>query len=313
MGLIRSLLLWLSARPRIGRGLERLPGGQRLVARFVAGRSHQDAIATAAPLLAAGFQVTFSALGEEVTSAAAVEAAVQEYLALAGAVGDAGIGPRSRIAVKPSLIGLRLDPALAQRNLRRILTAATAASAGVELDMEHARDVDATLALYRASRADGLPLGVALQAALRRTGADLDRLLAEGWAHVRLVKGAYRESPAQAHSRRAEIDHAYQRLLARGLTAAPLPPGTHIAIASHDERLIGAARSLAARGRVPAAAWEIQMLYGVRRGLQERLRREGAPVRVYLPYGQHWYPYFLRRMAEHPANLRFVLLQLVRP
>ena len=311
MNPIRHALLWLAAKPAVGSWLERSPLCERLIRRFVAGPTSAQALAAAAPLVAQGYGVTFSYLGEDVATEAEAEEAVEEYLALIAAVGAAGVAKRTKIAVKPSLIGLQLAPAAALRNLERILAAAAEHEMTVELDMERSASVDSTLTLYRAARAHHATLGVALQASLRRTEADLQTLLDEQIANVRLVKGAYDEPASVAYRSRAAIERAYQRLLRAMLSSQGTAAGAFTAVATHDLRLIATARTLSFRQRIAPDHWEVQMLYGVRRPLQERLRREGYPMRVYLPYGERWYPYFVRRLAERPANLWFALRQLL--
>ena len=281
-----------------------------MVRRFVAGRSETEVVATAQRLIARGLRVNCSLLGEEITQAAQAEAAVRRYRALLGAVDAAGIGPQTKIAVKPTLLGLGLDPARAQIHLSSLLDAADAAGAGVELDMERAADVDATLALFRGAASTHPRLGVALQAYLKRSEADLEALIAEGVARVRLVKGAYAEAATVAYRSREEIDAAFHRLLRRLLDPAATASGASLSLGTHDVALIATARGIAHRKRTPEEAWEVQMLMGVRAPLQARLPREGYRVRVYLPYGEQWYPYFVRRIAERPAHLWFALRQI---
>lgn len=313
MNLYRAALLWLAAQSSIGAWLERLPFADRLVARFVAGRTRESALTAAAPLLAQGYRVTFSYLGEDVWSAAEAEAAVQEYSCLLAAIGAAAIGPSTKIAVKPSLIGLQVAPEIAERHLLRLVTEAAPHGIGVELDMERSSTVDATLALYRAVRAQSPHLGVALQAYLRRSEADLEALLRDRIATVRLVKGAYAEPAAVAFPSRRQIDRAYHRLLRAALAPEALGRGSLVAVATHDAQIIATTRTIASRRLSSADQWEIQMLYGVRRDLQQRLLREHYPLRIYLPYGERWYPYFVRRLAERPANLWFALRQIFFP
>ena len=312
MPLFRSLLLWLSRQRRLGDALERIPPGQRLVSRFVAGRTHEGAIATAKPLLARGFSVTFSALGEDIVREAQSRAAVREYGALLAAVREAGIAAQTTVAVKPSLLGLALGQELALANLRQVATTAAAAGSGLELDMERSGTVAATLALYRAARPSHAGLGVAIQASLKRSAADLQALIDEGIAHVRIVKGAYADRPEVAHTDATAIDSAFHQLVRMALDPTAMRGGAFLAIGTHDEQIIASTRTRAFRKRTPPDRWEVQMLFGVRPRLQERLRREGYPVRIYLPYGPQWYAYFVRRLAERPANFSFALRQLVQ-
>ena len=206
-------------------------------------------------------------------------------------------------------MGLRLDPVLCRENLDRIVARAGELDAFVRFDMEDHTATDATLALtreYHAKAAGRGDVGVVIQAALRRSADDVEALIAEG-IRVRLCKGAYREPPDVAFQQRHEVDAAFERLLERLLLAGRYP-----AIATHDERLIRRAVAISGRHGLARDRFEFQMLYGIRRDLQERLVRGGWNVRVYVPFGREWYPYFMRRLAERPANIGFVLRSVLR-
>jgi proline dehydrogenase len=213
------------------------------------------------------------------------------------------------VSVKLSQMGLGVDAALCRTNVERILGRAAACEAFVRIDMEDHATTDATLAIWRelrpvnAGRGDS---GVVVQAALRRSPADIEALIAEG-ARVRLCKGAYVEPSSVAYPDKADVDEAYGRLMERLLA-----DGTFPAIATHDERLIRRAVDFVRERGIAPDRFEFQMLYGVRRDLQERLARAGFGVRVYVPYGTQWYPYFMRRLAERPANVAFVLRSVLR-
>ena len=307
----RGLLLWLSRRRAVGEALERSPLRDRLVSRFVAGGTATEAVARAQPLLERGFTVTFSFLGEDVRSRAEAKAAEREYQALVAAIAAAGIGPQSVVAVKPTLLGLAADAPLAERCLGSIAAAAREAGARVELDMERSPLVDATLALFRSGVRVDPAMGIAQQAYLHRAAADVEALLAEGIARVRLVKGAYAEPASVAVQDAASVRQAFHALMRRLLSAeAQAGGGVRLAVATHDPSLLAATRTQAFRNQLGREAWEVQLLYGVRPSLRDRLLGEGYPVRVYLPYGAHWYPYFMRRLAERPANLWFALREV---
>jgi len=311
MNPLRSVLLWMAGKPAIGDAMERAPFAQRLVNRFIAGRDARAALAVARSLAERGYLVTFSYLGEDVSNEAEAAAAVAKYEELINLIAEAGIGDQTKIAIKPSLIGLHLSGELAERYLEQVVASASTAGATVELDIERSDSVDPTLRLYRAVRQRHASLGVALQAYLRRTPDDLQGLIDERIATVRLVKGAYDEPKSLAYQSRESVTSAYQRLLQAAFAPESLASESFVAAATHDEQLLASARSLAFRRHVGAERWEVQMLYGIRRRLQERLQLEGYPVRVYLPYGERWYPYFVRRLAERPANLWFALRQLL--
>ena len=304
---LRSALLALSRRRSLGRLATSVPAGRAAVARFVAGETLEEALDALERLRAAGFRTTVDVLGEAVTSAEAARLAAGSYLATLDALAAAGLD--RNVSVKLSALGLGLDPGLARDNLSRILERAAELGAFVRIDMEDHATTDATLALWRELRSLNQgrgDSGVVLQAALRRTGADVEALVAEG-GRVRLCKGAYREPASVAFASKAEVDAQYANHLERLLVA-----GTFPAIATHDIRMIRRAVEIVRDNGIGRDRFEFQMLYGVRRDLQEQLLDAGYGVRVYVPYGREWYPYFMRRLAERPANVAFVLRNLVR-
>ena len=309
MSLLRTPLLWLSRQRSFGDALERLGPSERLVRRFVAGFDHLEAIDAGRTIVQSGSAITLSRLGEDVVGAADARTAAAEYRTLLRAIGDADLAPQSVVAVKPTLLGLSLSAAEAGSNLQGITEAAQENGVRLELDMERSDTVAATLALYRQAAAYD-QTAVALQAYLRRTPADLDPLIADGIARVRLVKGAYEEPPDLALRTQPAIRRAFNKLVGALFTPESLAAGSHLAVATHDLPLIAAARARAHARHVPPDRWEVQLLYGVRPRLQQQLAREHYALRVYLPYGAHWYPYFLRRLAERPANVWFALRSL---
>jgi proline dehydrogenase len=302
MSLWRDTVLGVSTQPAVQRFVVGHELARPLRDRFVAGETLDQALAAARALNRAGFRASLDHLGEHVHAAAAADAAVADYLALVAAIARAGV--RSGISIKLSQLGLELDVAACQARLERLLAAAQAARVFVRIDMEGSAHTQATLDMLRAVWPRHQNVGVVLQAYLHRTGRDLEDVLALG-ATVRLCKGAYREPPEVAYQTREEVDAAYARL-ARRLLEAP----TYPALATHDPALIAQVREDAARlGRAPDSL-EFQMLYGVRRDLQQALVRGGYRVRVYVPYGREWYPYLTRRLAERPANLLFLVRSL---
>jgi proline dehydrogenase len=304
---LRTSLLWLSRRRSIGRLATRLPVTRSMVARFVAGETLDQALSALERLRDAGFRTTVDVLGEAVTSVADAGSAADEYLATLDALVARGLDPN--VSVKLSQMGLGLDDEACRSNVRRILERAAEHGAFVRIDMEDHTTTDATLALWRELRPinDGRgDSGVVIQAALRRSPADVEALIAER-ARVRLCKGAYVEPVSVAYPDKADVDAAYARLMERLLA-----DGTFPAIATHDERLIARAVAFVRERGIASDRFEFQMLYGVRRDLQERLVRAGFGVRVYVPFGTQWYPYFMRRLAERPANVAFVLRSVLR-
>lgn len=279
--------------------------GRRVALRFVAGEELEDALEVVKVLNGRGMSVSLDYLGENVTDAGTAQAATDVYRAGIERIEAAGL--RANISVKLTQMGLDIDPEFALGNAAVVVARAAEADTSVTLDMEDHRYTDRTIdtCLRLAHRYPGR-IGVAIQAYLYRTPEDLERLIAAG-VHVRLCKGAYREPRAIAYPRKDDVDRAFADLLRRLIEAGAYPM-----IATHDERLIRFALKQIRSGGRDRDTFEFQMLYGVRRDLQERLVRDGYRMRVYVPFGTEWYPYFMRRIAERPANVTFFLRQLVR-
>ncbi len=275
--------------------------------RFVAGNTQERVIDAVRRLNAAGFEATVSFLGEAVVSRAEVDAAMREFTSYAAAVRRHGL--RSHLSVKLTELGLAFDRELAAHSLDELLARAGDAGTFVRIDMEDSRYTEATLALFRAARATHANVGIVIQAALRRSEDDVAVLAREG-APVRLVKGAYREPDEVAYQDKRDVDAAYARLAASYFSQ--VAAGGWLAVATHDGRMVRAALRAAEACGIGRERYEFQMLYGVRGELQRRLRDQGHRVRVYVPYGTHWYPYLMRRLAERPANLWFFLRSALR-
>jgi proline dehydrogenase len=301
--MLRGFFLALSRSRRLQEAAVRHPMLRRGALRFVAGEHLPDAIAAIRRLNAAGLSATLDFLGEGVTDAARAEASGAAYARILDALRESRV--ESNLSLKLTQLGLDMDEALCRTILRRILD--RAGEMFVRIDMESSRYTDFTLRLFEEFWAAGYRnVGVVIQSYLRRSAEDVERLLALG-ARVRLVKGAYAEPPAVAFPRKRDVDASFARLAERLLTR-----GTYPAIATHDERLIADALRVASAHALAPERFEFQMLYGVRRDLQVRLRRQGYRVRVYVPFGEEWYPYFMRRLAERPANVLFVLRSVLR-
>jgi proline dehydrogenase len=304
---MRTSLLWLSRRRSLGRLATRLPITRAMVARFVAGKTLDEALVALEKLQAAGFRTTVDVLGEAVTSIDAATTAADAYLATLDALAARGLD--RNVSVKLSQMGLGLGELVCRENMSRILVRAAEVEAFVRIDMEDHSTTDATLAVWRdlrplnAGRGDS---GVVIQTALRRSPDDVEALIAED-ARIRLCKGAYVEPAAVAYPDKADVDAAYEQLMTRLLR-----DGTFPALATHDERLIARAVAQSRAEGIGPDRFEFQMLYGVRRDLQERLLKAGFGVRVYVPFGTQWYPYFMRRLAERPANVAFLLRNILR-
>jgi proline dehydrogenase len=270
--------------------------------RFIAGETIEEAIQAARTIEAQGLMLTLDYLGESVTSIAEAEAVSREYLGIIDAIVQAGIG--RNLSLKLTQLGLDVDRASAVDNLRRILDRAD--DFFVRLDMESSQYTDTTLAILETMWQQGYrQVGVVLQAELRRTEADVDRVLKLG-ARIRLVKGAYREPPSIAYPKKADVDAAYARLIEKLLVE-----GTYPAFATHDQAMIDLARRAAIKHHIGQDRFEFQMLYGIRRDLQASLVAQGYRVRVYVPFGKQWFPYFMRRLGERPANVGFVIRGLL--
>ncbi|MEO5940562.1 MAG: proline dehydrogenase family protein [Candidatus Limnocylindrales bacterium] len=304
---MRSSLLWMSRRRSVGRLATRLPVTRSMVARFVAGETLDQAIGALERLRAAGFATTVDVLGEAVTSADAARAAADEYIIALDALAARGLD--RNVSVKLSQMGLGLADDVCRENVARILDRAAELEAFVRIDMEDHATTDATLGLWRDLRprnAGRGESGVVIQAALRRSPADVEAVIAER-GRIRLCKGAYVEPATVAHPAKADVDAAYEELMIRLLRDATFP-----ALATHDERLIARVVAFVKAEGIAPDRFEFQMLYGIRRDLQERLIGAGFGVRIYVPYGTQWYPYFMRRLAERPANVGFILRSLLR-
>ena len=302
--MLGPVLLAASRSDRLRRVVAGAPVTRPVVNRFVAGDALRPAMDTVRALTAGGLDVTLDHLGEDVTDRATARAARDAYLRLLDALGEARLGDRAEVSVKLSAFGQALpdgghDVALA--NVLEVAGLATATGTTVTLDMEDHTTVDSTLAVLHELRRDHPRTGAVLQSYLFRTEDDA-RALAVAGSRVRLVKGAYQEPARVAFQDRRAVDRAYVRAL-RTLFAGEGYP----MVGSHDPRMIAIAQDFAARNHRAAGTYEFQMLYGIRTAEQRRLADEGERMRVYVPYGADWYGYFMRRLAERPANLTFFL------
>jgi proline dehydrogenase len=268
--------------------------------RFIAGEAVAEAIEAARAVETRGMAVTMDLLGESVTSLSKADAATRDYIAVIDAMIASGVG--RNISLKLTQLGLDVDKASAVDNLRKILERAEPAGFFVRIDMENSPYTEVTLEIYETLWRHGYHhLGVVLQSALCRSEGDLAAINAFG-GRVRLVKGAYKEPKAVAHARKADVDAAFARMM-----KSLIVDGHDPAIATHDPAMIELARAMAREHDVAPERFEFQMLYGVRRDLQAMLVTAGYRVRVYIPFGREWFPYFMRRLGERPANIVFVI------
>ena len=280
----------------------RAPGG--FARRFIAGETVEEAVDAARQIQANGLRVTLDYLGESVASIAEADRATRAYIAVVGTIAASGV--ERNVSLKLTQLGLTIDRATCVDNLRRILDAATAKEFFIRIDMENSPFTAVTLDVFETVWQLGYRnAGVVLQSCLPRSEADAARMNALG-ARVRLVKGAYKEPRDAAYQSKADVDAAFVRVM-----QILLAGGTYPAIATHDPTMIEATRAFAAGRGIDPAAYEFQMLFGIRRDLQATLHREGLRVRVYVPFGREWFPYFMRRLGERPANIGFVIRGLL--
>ncbi len=289
--------------------MDRLPAARRFVRRFVAGPALEDALGVAARLNAEGVDAAVTHLGENVATAGDAAQAAEAYLEVLEQI------DRRKLRAVPSLklthLGLDLGEAVCQANLERVAARGLTARTLVWVDMESSVYTDRTLDLYCRLHGTYSNLACVVQAYLRRTARDIERLIEDG-ATLRLCKGAYREPPEIAFPAKRDVDESYARGIDRLLSAGAMTHNVYPAFATHDERLLDRARERARAGGLAADRFELQMLYGIRHDLHAPMRAAGLRLRVLVPYGEDWYGYFMRRLAERPANLAFFFRQLLR-
>ena len=301
--MLRSLLIALSQNGTMRSIMERSTPGRKISSRFIAGLSVQDALRVTSELNREGFAVSLDSLGESVTTTAQARAAAEVYHRLLDAIAKQGLN--ANVSVKLTGVGMDVSHALAESTVGGIVAHAQQLGNCVRIDMEGSSYTEPTMALTEHLH-NSFPgtVGTVLQAYLYRTKYDTERLLEQG-IRIRLCKGAYKEPASLAFPEKADVDSNYVQLM-----RAMLASGTFCGIATHDPAMIAATVKFAAEQAIARDRFEFQMLYGVQRELQKDLLRRGYGVRVYLPFGTDWYPYFMRRLAERPANVLFLLKNL---
>lgn len=307
MSLMRQVLLAGSTNPWLRRQAMQRAFVRRSVTKFMPGERFDDAMRAAQAQATQGISAIFTQLGENIDDAEEAEAVTAHYLHVLDRIGESGLD--AQIAIKPTQLGLDVDLHLCQRNLDRLLDRAEQVKTLVWLDMESSPYVDPTLELFRRLRQRTSRVGVALQAYLRRTPADIEALLPLGPA-IRLVKGAYLEPPSVALPSKREVDEAFFHLSSRMMADDAQRLGTLLHIATHDPRLISRLTGEVERRQLARPTYEFVMLYGIQGDEQVRLARAGQPVRVLIGYGEYWFPWYMRRLAERPANVLFVVKNL---
>lgn len=302
--LMKRALLAASENRWLRRNAPRVGVIRRAVTRFMPGEDAEAALDAAQRLATDGITTVFTHLGENVTDRAEADAVTTHYLQLLERIDARGLS--SQISVKLTQLGLDVDKARCREHLRRLLERAAVSGVYVWIDMEQHSYVDVTLELYLDARISCTAVGVCLQSYLYRTPQDLERVIAASGG-VRLVKGAYREPATVAFPRKADVDAAFLALARRMLTPDALAAGFDAVFGTHDRRMIDAIRTHAQTTGVPQGAYEFAMLYGIERGVQQQLLQEGCRVRVLISYGAYWFPWYMRRLAERPANVWFVV------
>jgi proline dehydrogenase len=318
--MLRSFFIYLSKVAWAQQVVMRWKFAWRAASRFIAGSTAQEAINVVRELNAAGMNVTLDQLGESTTTRGEAITATENILKLLDEINQADV--RANVSVKLTQIGLALDESLCAQNLERILARARQYKNFIRIDMEDTPYTDKTILQYRQLRAKGYDNnGIVIQSYLHRSEKDVRELLVVG-ARIRLVKGAYKEPPELAFPKKADVDDNFDNLSKIMIDSAFTNQAPSISqdgrippipvIGSHDARRIEFAKAYSNKIGLPKAAIEFQMLYGIRRDLQEKCAREGYPVRIYVPYGTHWYAYFMRRLAERPANVWFFISNFFR-
>ena len=302
----RDALIWLSRQEGLKDFATRFGFFKKLTTRFVAGENIDEVIPFIRQLNSENATATFDHLNESVGSAAEAEQEVLEYLNILAKIDEQRI--RSNVSIKLTQFGLGLDPELAYQNARRVVVEAERRGNFVRVDMEDSSVTQVTIDIFKRLRAEfGLnTVGIVLQSYLYRTLADAQELVKLP-ARIRICKGAYSEPPEVAFPEKKDVDANYIKVM-----QILLGSGIYHGIATHDPKMVDATIEFAAREGIGKEKFEFQMLYGIRRDLQHQLARDGFNVRIYVPYGKHWYPYFMRRLAERPANIWFVMKNLAK-
>jgi proline dehydrogenase len=301
---MRKLFLWASRQQWIGDQFRRRRFAQVAVRRFMPGEDADSALRAASEFTPRGIGTVLTQLGENITQLAEAKAVLDHYMGLLDKIGPLGID--TQISIKPTQLGLDVSPPECQRFVITLVKRAAELRNFVWIDMEDSRYVDATLALYRAVRAQFANVGLCLQSYLHRTPADLEALIPVK-PSIRLVKGAYREPATVAYPQKSRVDEEYLKLANRLLEKVVGRDGSQVGFGTHDTRLIDQIQRSAQGKGIARNAFEVQMLYGIGRESQERFAREGYKVRVLISYGSHWFPWYMRRLAERPANVWFVV------
>jgi proline dehydrogenase len=304
MSIARKILLAMSTNAWLRERATKTAFVRRSVSTFMPGEKLEDAMAAAQKQQAQGIGTIFTKLGENVSNRDEANAVAEHYLDVLDKIGASGL--RAQISVKPTQLGLDLDKEFCFQNLERLVEKAERSDNFVWIDMESSPYVDPTIDLFKRVRARSPRVGIALQAYLYRTAKDVEALMPLGSA-IRLVKGAYLEPAAIAFPKKGDVDENFYKLASRLLSDDAQKAGCLLHIATHDPRIVDRMKTFTWQFKVPKSAYEYAMLYGIQRGLQQKLAAAGEPLRVLIAYGEYWFPWYMRRLAERPANVWFVV------
>ena len=309
--MLRSFFIYLSKLRWMRDLILGLSLARKASRRFVAGETAEDAVEVIRQLNRQNILATCDHLGEDVLTEADARSARDHYWHVLDLIGQSGVS--SHVSLKLTQFGLDVSGELCRELVSSVIEKAGQLGTFVRIDMEGAPHTERTLAVYRDMRKTYSNVGIVIQAYLYRTEDDVKRLVREGIAHVRLCKGAYKEPASVAFPRKADVDANMVRLMQFMLGDEARVRGAHLAMATHDVKMVEATKTFVAEHNISKDSFEFQMLYGIRRDLQQQLAVEGYKMRVYVPYGNEWYPYFMRRLAERPANVWFILSNFFRP
>ena len=306
MSVMRNVLLAGSQSAWLRERATRYRFVRRSVSRFMPGEKVEDALEATRQLGAASIGTILTRLGENIASAAEADDVREHYLQVLEKVRAGAL--RTVISIKPTQLGLDIDEEMCFRNLRTLVERAAALNNFVWIDMEGSPYVDRTLALYRRVRMASPAVGVCLQSYLYRSDKDLEALLPLG-PSIRVVKGAYKEAADVAFPKKSDVDENFYKMSVRILAARQ--NGAFLGIGTHDAKLVERLRAYISASNIPESAYEYEMLYGIQRPLQQQLASNGKPVRVLISYGEYWFPWYMRRLAERPANVVFVVKNMI--
>ena len=309
MSLMRKALLAGSTNAWLRERATKAPFVRRAVSAFMPGETVDDALRAAQELKGDGINTILTRLGENITRIEEAEEVTQHYFEVLDKVAAAGLD--AHISVKPTQLGLDQDPALCRTNLDRLIARTEQRNNFLWIDMESSPYVEPTIELYRYGRARSSRIGIAIQAYLYRTGQDVESLIAIGGA-IRIVKGAYLEPASVAYPKKSDVDENFFKLCLRLLQPDAIAAGCLLHIATHDMALVERLNAWIKANNVPSSAYEYAMLYGIQSGQQRRMAKEGKRLRVLISYGEYWFPWYMRRLAERPANVWFVVKNMFR-